>query len=211
MQVGGLGRLGELRAVAALGDLHVVVPELRREGRAGDLDAVDVGHRDRAVGVADPDDRRQPRRVAGEPGVLEVVGRPGLAGGRAAHLRRLPGSVLHVLLEDLRDLVGLAVLEQRVLARRVQADRRPAIAEVDATDGRDLDAVAGRWRRSSRPARARAARHPGAARRAPRPDIRPAECRCRGWPRCRRPRPGRRRGPAAGRPSCRTPASPSPG
>src|SRR3954451_12433084 len=104
----------EPAAELAAGLLHVLAPELRR-----DRAARDPGHRHARLRVAEPHGGRQVRREADEPRVGEVVGGAGLAGGRAADLRRVreAGAALDVLLEDLRRLGGDAVGERAVLAR----------------------------------------------------------------------------------------------
>src|SRR5436190_1467568 len=50
----GLRGLGEVRAVAADRRGHVVVPDLRGQAPAVDLDPVHVEHRDLRVGIAHP-------------------------------------------------------------------------------------------------------------------------------------------------------------
>ena len=57
-----------------------------RERAARDADPVHVRHLDLRVRVADPDRRGEVRRVADEPRVGEVVGRPGLPGGGPAEV-----------------------------------------------------------------------------------------------------------------------------
>ena len=77
--------VGPLRPVLRLGEVdrveladrgaHEAAPDLRREGAARDRDAVHVRHRDLPARVADPDGRRELRRVAAEPRVGVVLGR----------------------------------------------------------------------------------------------------------------------------------------
>src|SRR5690242_838223 len=50
----GCGGRREVVAAVAVGHAHVVVPDLRREGRSRHRDPVHAGHRDRRVRVADP-------------------------------------------------------------------------------------------------------------------------------------------------------------
>src|SRR3954465_13518624 len=62
---------------------HVVVPDLGGESAAEDLsDALDVEQRDLALRVPDPDAGDKLGHVTAEPGVLEVLGGPGLARNR---------------------------------------------------------------------------------------------------------------------------------
>ena len=75
------------------------------------LDPADVGHRVlRARRIAHPDDGDELRRVAGEPRVLGVVARPGLAGQRPVGElrvgRRALGDVGQHVGDGPRDLRG---------------------------------------------------------------------------------------------------------
>ena len=131
-----LGREGEVVAVAVAGGKHEGVPDGRGVGSA-----LGARHRDARIRIADPDSRRQARRIAHEPGVLGLVGRPRLAGRRAAVARGGAGAGGHVHLEDLRDLVGLAV-RHHALALRVGEPLALAVGEDHPFDARDLVADA---------------------------------------------------------------------
>ncbi len=115
---------------------HVPPPDVRREAAPGDRDAVDRLHRDLPLRIADPDDGRQVRGEAGEPGVGVIVGRPGLARRRSNERRPGAGAVLHVLLEDLRDHVGLALGHHAAPLRLAPAclGVLAAVAEDDLAD-----------------------------------------------------------------------------
>ncbi len=73
-----------------------------------------AAHLDARVRIADPDGRGQVRLEADEPGVGEAVGGTGLAARRAAVVGGRPGAGLHVHLQDLGDLIGLAVGQHAV-------------------------------------------------------------------------------------------------
>ena len=124
---------GKSAHLSALGDVHELLPDLGRERASRDGDAVHAAHLPQRVRIADPDRRGQVRRVAVEPGVVEVVGRAGLTGGRAADLGARAGTGRHVLLEDLRDLVCLGVGEH-ALALGLTQILLFAVGEPDAQD-----------------------------------------------------------------------------
>src|SRR3954452_16353106 len=118
-------RLRERPAEVADDRLHVGAPDVRRERAAVDVAAeVQAVHLGAVVGVADPHGGGQAGREADEPGVGVVVGRPGLAAGRAADVRVRAGAALDVGLEDLRRLVGHAVREH------LGAVRAPAVRQL---------------------------------------------------------------------------------
>src|SRR4051794_916349 len=110
-------RAGELAAELAARLAHVLAPQLGR-----DRAARDPRHRRARGRVAEPDRGGEVRREADEPRVGEVVRRAGLAGGRAADLRRVgeARALLDVLLEDLRRLVRHAVGERAMAARAAE-------------------------------------------------------------------------------------------
>ena len=83
------------------------MPDRSRDRAAEDLRyALDVLERDLAAGVADPDARRELRHVAAEPGVLEALGGPGLAGCRALQRGGGAGAVHDHVLQRVGDEVG---------------------------------------------------------------------------------------------------------
>src|SRR5699024_5074685 len=95
--------------------LHVVGPDLHREGSAGDLSASAVGA-DRhflAVDLAVEDDGgREIRGVAGEPGGLVLVRGAGLARCRAAEILRVAArTAVDDLLQRVRGLGGHGLVE----------------------------------------------------------------------------------------------------
>src|SRR5690606_11340946 len=78
-----VGRSWEVLDLAALHrGGHEALPDLGREGAAGDASALHVVHRGR-LRVAHPDHRRVAGHVAGEPGVHVALRGAGLAGGGA--------------------------------------------------------------------------------------------------------------------------------
>ena len=134
-------RLREVTAVAAVGLLHVGAPD-RSSGRAA------VAREVTRERMADPDGRREPRRVADEPGVGLALGGSGLAGGRAAEVgvsgtRALGDDAL----QDVGDLVRDAVRDRAGRCARVR-DVRLAVREDDPPDrGRGMvDAAVGERR-----------------------------------------------------------------
>src|SRR5215210_6482090 len=140
----------EVAAEAALDALHVVAPDLGGERAARHGGAVVLRlHLDLGVGVADPHGGGQARREADEPCVVELVGRAGLAGRRAADLRPGARALLDVLLEDPRRLGGHAVLEDlRALDAVAPRQLRLAVGERDLGDrGRAVAVAAGGDRR----------------------------------------------------------------
>src|SRR5699024_7918709 len=117
-----LGLVGQFTASGELLDLltlerllHVVGPDLHREGSAGDLSASAVGA-DRhflAVDLAVEDDGgREIRGVAGEPGGLVLVRGTGLARCRAAEVLRVASrTAVDDLLQSVRGLGGNGLVE----------------------------------------------------------------------------------------------------
>src|SRR4029079_3189622 len=99
-EVGQAGGLREIVAWVRRRDLHVVVPDRRRE-----VGAV-AGQRDARVRGADPDRGRDVGRVADEPGVGLRLGRPGLAGGRAGNVTARRRAVIERALHDVLHHVG---------------------------------------------------------------------------------------------------------
>ena len=134
-------------------------------------------HVDAAVGVADPHRRGQARREADEPGVGVVVRRPGLAGGRAADLRRArrcrrscsAGGSRSPWRSRRRRRPSSA---SRGTAGAATCPAPRAVGEHDALDRRRADAVAAARRSSRRPSPSRAARRRSPGRRASRPGSR---------------------------------------
>src|SRR5215217_4106268 len=118
----------EVVAESAMGGRHERVPDGRGVGAS-----LGARHRDARLRITHPDRRGQLRGVADEPGVLRLVGRARLAGGRAAVVRRGAGAAEDVLVQHLRDLVGLAVGEHP-LALRVRQVLTLAIGEHDLLD-----------------------------------------------------------------------------
>ena len=126
----GEGRLPERERLPPLHrGHHEVVPDRGRDRAAEDLGhALDVLERDLALGVADPDARRELHGIAAEPGVDVVLRRPRLARGRPGpQVGRRPGPVGHDVLERVGHEVG-DVLVDDLLAR-------PHQVRVDPTAG----------------------------------------------------------------------------
>ena len=131
----------------------------------------------------------QVRRVADEPGVAEILRRPGLAGGRPAREvglgggaadQRLPQHGVHhgdvALVDDAAEPGGVAAVERLAVERahaldHVRRDRHAAVGE-----------------RRKRPTRARSPRLPTCRARSRRWER--AATRCRGDARCARPPSG---------------------
>ena len=124
---------------------HVARPDLGRDRPAGHLrHTLDVQEGLVGVPVPHPGRRGERRRVADEPGVAEVRGRPRLAGRGLADGRRRPGPPRDHLLQDLGDLIrdprrdgldrgGGSVVED--LPRRVGDPGRELRGPVDPAGG----------------------------------------------------------------------------
>ena len=118
--------------------LHEALPDQRRIGAAGDRAAVVVGqHRHESIRIAHPDGHSKLRRVADEPRVAVVLGRPRLAGRRPVRQGCThAGSLGEDALED-RVLRRDGFLAQRALPDELVAADTP-VAAVEA--GRSLAA-----------------------------------------------------------------------
>ena len=119
-------------------DRHVVVPDLRGQRRAGDdALALDVLHRDAALGVADPDAGREIGGVAAEPGVRVVARRPRLAGlgTPIREVRARARARRHVLLEDAGHHRGDAVGDGAAMLGRGERADEIAVAVAHTPDG----------------------------------------------------------------------------
>ena len=104
---------------------HVLVPDRDGERRAGDRLAVHVEHRDLALRIAHPDDGRELPRVAVEPGVGVILGRPRLARVRMDAVARAgAGPVQRVLLQHVVDLPRDALRERALRLRLAPAGVR---------------------------------------------------------------------------------------
>src|SRR5699024_7995790 len=117
-----LGLVGQLTASGELLDLltlerllHVVGPDLHREGSAGDLTATAVGADRHFLAVdltVEDDGGREVRGVAGEPGGLVLIRGAGLAGGRAAEVLGVASrTAVDDLLQSVRGLGGNGLVE----------------------------------------------------------------------------------------------------
>src|SRR5699024_6116772 len=117
-----LGLVGQLTASGELLDLltlerllHVVGPDLHREGSAGDLTATAVGADRHFLAVdltVEDDGGREVRGVAGEPGGPVLIRGAGLAGGRAAEVLGVASrTAVDDLLQSVRGLGGNGLVE----------------------------------------------------------------------------------------------------
>ena len=100
---------------------HEVGPDRQRRPGARELER-------RALVEADPDDRDQTRRVAGEPGVPRVVGGTGLArrgAGEAEPPRRRSGAAVHHAAKEMCDQVRLRSRKMRRAASRYRSHAAP--------------------------------------------------------------------------------------
>src|SRR5947209_2691320 len=105
---------------------HVVVPDLGGKRAAEDLsDALDVEQRDLTLRITDPDAGDKLGHVTAEPGVLEVLGGPGLARHRTGAERgRRSGAARNDAPQGAGDLSG-HVRGEDTPTRRFQRDLLP--------------------------------------------------------------------------------------
>src|SRR5438270_768585 len=98
-----------------------------------DGEHIDVVHWDLALRLADPDTGGELRRVSAEPGVLEVLGGPRLAGRRAADVGGGARSVIdHALKRQSREVRD--VLRDGPIAALVVSPQGLAVRVLDQSD-----------------------------------------------------------------------------